>query len=178
MATKAAAKKKPAAAKKKPAAAKKKPAAAKKKTAAAKKKPATVKKAGAASSASKRIDEHIASIEGWRGERFAQIRRLIHEVDPDVVEEWKWRGAPVWSHNGMFAVGNAFKDKVKVTFHHGAKLKDPKKLFNAGLGGGTWRSIDLFEGDVLDERAFKALLREAMAYNDSHSVPKSRGSNV
>ena len=130
----------------------------------------------AAMDASQRIDQKIASLHDWRGERLAQIRALIHEVDPQVVEEWKWMGTPVWSHAGMYALANPHKDKVKLTFFHGAKLGDPAKLFNAGLDGGKWRAIDFREGDRIDKRALKALLREAIAYNTTHSVPKSRGS--
>jgi hypothetical protein len=126
--------------------------------------------------ASQRIDRKIASLGDWRGERLAQLRRLIHEVDPQVVEEWKWMGTPVWSHEGMYALANPHKDKVKLTFFHGAKLADPAGLFNAGLDGGKWRAIDFREGDKVDTRALKALLREAIAYNTAHSVPRSRGS--
>jgi hypothetical protein len=127
-------------------------------------------------SASKRIDKKIADLSDWRGERLAEIRTLIHEVDPEVVEEWKWMGTPVWSHHGMYALANAHKDKVKLTFFHGAELPDPRKLFNAGLEGNTWRAIDIREGDTIDEAALEALLREAMAYNAKHQVPKSKGS--
>lgn len=126
--------------------------------------------------AAARIDAKIAELGDWRGEMLAEIRRLIHAADPDVVEEWKWMGSPVWSNDGMYAVGNAHKDKVKVTFCHGAQLRDPDKLFNAGLGGNKWRAIDFREGDRIPKTAFKALLREAIAYNATHSVPKSRGS--
>lgn len=129
-------------------------------------------------SASRRIDEKIAELGDWRGERLAEIRKLIHEVDPDVVEDWKWMGTPVWSHEGMYALANPHKDKVKLTFHHGAHLPDPKKLFNASLDGKKWRAIDFREGDKIDRTALKALLREAVAYNTGHSVPKSRGSRV
>jgi hypothetical protein len=130
------------------------------------------------SSAAERIDTMIASLGDWRGERLAELRKLIHEVDPQVVEEWKWMGTPVWSHDGMVALANPHKEKVKLTFFHGAKLADPAKLFNAGLGGGTWRAIDFREGDAIDTRALKALLREAIAYNTTHRVPKSRGSRA
>jgi hypothetical protein len=126
--------------------------------------------------AKKRIDQLIARTDDWRGERLAQIRALIHDVDPGVVEEWKWMGTPVWSHEGMYVLANPHKDKVKLQFFHGAKLADPKKLFNAGLGGGTWRAIDFLEGDKIDKPALKALLRDAIAYNKAHSVPKSKGS--
>jgi hypothetical protein len=136
--------------------------------------------AGATSplSASMRIDRMIENIGDWRGERLAEIRKLIHDVDPEVVEEWKWMGTPVWSHQGMYALANAHKDKVKLTFFHGAKLADSGKLFNAGLDGGKWRAIDLREGDRIDRPAFKALLREAVAYNTTHAVPKSKGSRA
>ena len=128
--------------------------------------------------AARRIDKMIADVGGWRGERLAEIRTLIHEVDPEVVEEWKWMGTPVWSHEGMYANANAFKDKVKLTFLHGAQLSDPRKLFNAGLDGNKWRAIDVREGDKIDKTALKALLREAIAYNTTHAVPKSKGSTA
>jgi hypothetical protein len=140
------------------------------------------KKAAAASSdpipASKRIDKAIADLGDWRGERLAHIRALIHEVDPEVVEEWKWMGSPVWSHDGIYALANAHKDKVKLTFFHGAKLPDPKKILNTGRGGNTWRAIDFRQGDTMDSAALKALLREAVAYNTTHSVPQSKGSRA
>ena len=138
----------------------------------------TAAKKTASASASKRIDQRIADLGDWRGERLAEIRKLIREVDPEVVEEWKWMGTPVWSHEGMYALANPHKDKVKLTFFHGAGLPDPKKLFNAGLGGNKWRAIDLREGDRIDKTALKALLREAVAYNTKHSVPKSKGSRA
>ena len=137
-------------------------------------KPANAASAGAA----KKIDRMIADLDDWRGQRLAEIRRLIHEVDPEVVEEWKWMGTPVWSHDGMYVLANAHKEKVKLTFFHGAKLSDPKKLFNAGLDGNKWRAIDFHEEDKINKTALKALLREAVAYNTHHSVPKSRGSNA
>lgn len=130
------------------------------------------------STAAQRIDRKIESLGDWRGERLAEIRKLIHEVDPEVVEEWKWMGTPVWSHEGMYVLANAHKDKVKLTFFHGAKLADPKKVFNAGLDGSKWRAVDFREADKLDKPALKALLREAVAYNTSHSVPKSKGSRA
>jgi hypothetical protein len=146
------------------------------------KKAAKPPKAGAKASdpkgASRRIDELIADLDDWRGEKLAEIRQLIHEIDPEVIEDWKWMGSPVWSHDGMYALANAHKDKVKLTFHHGAQLPDPKKLFNAGLGGGKWRAIDFFEGDEMNKPALEALLRAAVAYNTTHSVPKSRGSRA
>ena len=103
-------------------------------------------------------------------------RKLILEVDPDVVEEWTWMGAPVWSHAGMYALANVHKDKVKLAFFHGARLADPTQVFNAGLDGNKWRAVDFREADKLDKRALKALLREAVAYNTQHAVPKSPGS--
>jgi hypothetical protein len=129
-------------------------------------------------SASRRIDQRIAELDDWRGERLAEIRALIREADPEVVEDWKWMGTPVWSHEGMYALANAHKDKVKLTFHHGAELPDPKGLFNAGLGGKKWRAIDLYEGDAIDRSALKALVKAAVAHNTTHSVPRSRGSRA
>ncbi|HSR65044.1 MAG TPA: DUF1801 domain-containing protein [Xanthomonadaceae bacterium] len=128
--------------------------------------------------AAERIDRRIASLGDWRGERLAEVRALIHAVDPDVVEEWKWMGTPVWSHQGMVVLANPHKDKVKVTFFHGAQLADPDGLFNAGLTGNKWRAIDLREGDPLDHAAFARLLRAAIDYNRAHAVPKSRGSRA
>jgi len=116
-------------------------------------------------SASERITKMIEGLWDWRGKTLAALRKQILATDKQIVEEWKWRGSPVWSREGILIVGNAHKGKVKLTFFHGAKLPDPKKLFNAGLGGGTWRAIDIYEGDKLDARAFKALIREAIAFN-------------
>ena len=127
-------------------------------------------------SASQRLDAKIAELGDWRGARLAQIRRLIHAVDPEVTEEWKWMGTPVWSHYGMYVLANAHKDKVKLTFFHGAQLGDPNRLFNAGLDGNKWRAIDLEEGDALDEARLAELLREAIEYNRANEVPKRRGS--
>ncbi|MGA7853419.1 MAG: DUF1801 domain-containing protein [Candidatus Acidiferrales bacterium] len=114
---------------------------------------------------SERIDELIAGLTDWRGKTLAGIRKTFLEADREIVEEWKWMGSPVWSRDGMIAVANAHKDKVKVTFAHGAQLTDPDKLFNAGLGGNAWRAIDLFEGDKLDVPGLKNLVRAAIAYN-------------
>ena len=125
-------------------------------------------------SASELIDKAIADLGDWRGERLGEIRGLIHEVDPEVVEEWKYRGSPVWSHEGTLAVGNAHKDKVKITFTNGAQLRDPGKVFNAGLGGKKWRAIDVFEGDRIDHEALKTLLREAVAYNVENSFSRRK----
>ena len=114
---------------------------------------------------SQRIDQLIAGITDWRGKTFAGIRNSILEADPQIIEEWKWMGSPVWSRDGMIAVANAHKDKVKLTFAYGAKLPDPDKLFNAGFAGKVWRAIDLFEGDKIDARALKNLVRAAVDYN-------------
>ena len=114
---------------------------------------------------SERIDLLIETLRDWRGKTLASVRKTILEADREIIEEWKWMGSPVWSHNGMIAVGNAHKDKVKLTFSHGASLPDPDKLFNAGLGGNAWRAIDLFEGDKINERALKNLVRAAVVYN-------------
>jgi hypothetical protein len=114
---------------------------------------------------SERIDQLIAGLTDWRGKTLATVRKSILEADREIIEEWKWMGSPVWSHDGMIAVGNAHKDKVKLTFSHGANLPDPDKLFNAGLGGNTWRAIDFFEGDKTNERALKNLVRAAVDYN-------------
>src|SRR5579864_2980708 len=116
-------------------------------------------------SASALIDEKIAKLTDWRGKTLARARGIIHQADPEILEEWKWMGSPVWSHHGIIAVGNAHKDKVKLTFSHGASLPDPDKLFNAGLGGSAWRAIDFFEGDKINERALKNLVRAAVDYN-------------
>jgi hypothetical protein len=112
-----------------------------------------------------RIDQLIAGLTDWRGKTLASVRKTILEADREIIEEWKWMGSPVWSHDGMIAVGNAHKDKVKLTFSHGASLSDPDKLFNAGLGGNMWRAIDFFEGDKINERALKNLVRAAVDYN-------------
>jgi len=114
---------------------------------------------------SQRIDELVADLIDWRGEALASIRKSILEADREIIEEWKWMGSPVWSRDGMIAVGNAHKDKVKLTFSNGASLPDPDKLFNAGLEGNKWRAIDFFEGDKINGRALKNLVRAAVAYN-------------
>src|SRR5580658_9686309 len=116
-------------------------------------------------SASALIDQLIAKLTDWRGKTLASVRKTILEADPEIIEEWKWMGSPVWSRDGMIAVGNAHKDKVKLTFSHGASLPDPDKLFNAGLGGSAWRAIDIFEGDKINERGLKNLVRDAIDYN-------------
>ncbi|WP_250468457.1 DUF1801 domain-containing protein [Caballeronia sp. GAFFF2] len=117
--------------------------------------------------ASEQIDELIAGITDWRGETFADIRRVVLSADPRIIEEWKWMGSPVWSCDGMIAVANAHKGKVKPTFAHGAGIADPDQLFNAGLEGNARRAIDYLEGDKVDARALKALVRAAIAYNQT-----------
>ena len=114
---------------------------------------------------SERIDQLIAGLTDWRGKTLAGVRKSILEADREIIEEWKWMGSPVWSRDGIIAVGNAHKDKVKLTFSHGASLPDPDKVFNAGLGGNAWRAIDLFEGDKINDRALKNLVRAAVDYN-------------
>ena len=115
--------------------------------------------------ASRKIDQRIAELGDWRGETLARARKLIHDVDPDIVEEWKWMGTPVWSHDGGVCTGESHKQVVKLTFFRGASLDDPKKLFNSSLDGFTRRAIDLHEGEKLDTAAFKALVRAAIAAN-------------
>jgi hypothetical protein len=114
---------------------------------------------------SERIDRLIAELTDWRGKTFAGMRKSILEVDREIIEEWKWMGSPVWSRDGIIAVANAHKGKVKLTFADGAKLQDPDKLFNAGLEGNARRAIDFFEGDKINERALKNLVRAAVDYN-------------
>jgi hypothetical protein len=116
-------------------------------------------------SPSERIDQLIAKLTDWRGKTLASIRKSILEADREIIEEWKWMGSPVWSRDGIIAVGNAHREKVKLTFSQGAKLPDPDKLFNAGLEGNAWRAIDLFEGDKINARALKNLVRTAVDYN-------------
>ena len=113
------------------------------------------------------IDNLIAQNQDWRGAALARLRRTILEVDPEIIEEWKWRGAPVWSLNGIICVGNIFKNHVKLVFMNGAALSDPDKLFNAGLLGNKWRAIDVYEGDHIEEASLKALVRAAISYNQS-----------
>ena len=116
---------------------------------------------------SQRIDQLIAGITDWRGKTFAGVRKSILAADREIIEEWKWMGSPVWSRDGMIAVANAHKGKVKLTFAHGARLADPDKLFNAGLEGNMRRAIDFLEGDKIDERALKNLVRAAIDYNQT-----------
>ena len=114
---------------------------------------------------SERIDQLIAELTDWRGKTFAGIRKSILAADREIIEEWKWMGSPVWSHDGILAVANAHKEKVKLTFAHGSSLPDPDKLFNAGLEGNARRAIDFFEGDKINERALKNLIRAAVDFN-------------
>jgi hypothetical protein len=117
--------------------------------------------------ASELISKRIAELGDWRGETLARMRKLIHEADPDVVEEWKWMGTPVWSHDGILCTGETYKSVVKLTFARGASLKDPKKLFNSSLDGNTRRAIDIHEGEKVDAAAFEALIEAAVAANAS-----------
>lgn len=121
----------------------------------------------AGEAASRLISEKIAELGDWRGETLARVRALVTEADPDAVEEWKWMGTPVWSHDGGICTGEAYASKVKLTFFKGASLKDPAKLFNSSLDGNVRRAIDLHEGEELDANAFKALIRAAVALNTS-----------
>jgi hypothetical protein len=116
---------------------------------------------------SEKIDRLIAGITDWRGETFAAVRKAILAADKEIVEEWKWMGSPVWSREGIIAVANAHKGKVKLTFDHGARLPDPDKSFNAGLEGNQRRAIDFFEGDKVNSRALKALVRAAIEFNQT-----------
>lgn len=121
---------------------------------------------------SEKIDQLIAGLHDWRGKTLAAVRKSILAADKEIVEEWKWMGSPVWSRDGIVAVGNAHKDKVKLTFMHGARIPDPDKLFNAGLAGGKWRAIDWLEGDKVDATALKKLVRAAIDYNLRHAKKK------
>jgi hypothetical protein len=118
-------------------------------------------------SAAEHISNKIAELGDWRGETLSRMRELIREADPDVVEEWKWMGTPVWSHGGIICTGESYKSVVKLTFAKGASLKDPSRLFNASLDGNVRRAIDIHEGEVVDASAFKALIREAVTLNGS-----------
>lgn len=124
--------------------------------------------------ASEQIDRLIAGIDDWRGDTFARIRKTILEADPKIVEEWKWMGSPVWSRDGIIAVANAHKGKVKLTFAYGARLSDPDKLFNAGLEGNALRAIDFAEGDKVNAKALKALVRAAIEFNQAKLNAKAK----
>lgn len=127
--------------------------------------------------ASELIDRRIAELGGWRGETLSRMRKLIKEADPDVVEQWKWMGTPVWSHDGILCTGESYKSAVKLTFLKGASLQDPTKLFNASLDGNARRAIDIHEGEQVDAQAFKALICAAVALNASPAKAKP-GSGV
>jgi len=124
-------------------------------------------------SASELISQRIADLGDWRGDTLARMRKLIREADPDVVEEWKWMGTPIWSHDGIICTGESYKQIVKLTFAKGASLKDPKKLFNSSLDGNVRRAIDIHEGEEIDAAAFKALVREAIAVNGAKKKSKA-----
>jgi len=122
---------------------------------------------GAEGTPSALIDAKIHELDDWRGRTLSRVRTLIQQADPEVVEEWKWRGVPVWAHDGLICTGEVYKNVVKMTFARGASLEDPSGLFNASLEGNTRRAIDVHEGDTLDEEALKALIRAAVALNTS-----------
>jgi len=124
--------------------------------------------------ASQLISRKIADLADWRGETLSRMRKLIHQTDPEVLEEWKWMGTPVWSHNGIICTGESYKKVVKLTFAKGASLKDPAHLFNSSLEGNTRRAIDIHEGETVDTSAFQALIREAIALNQSKPSKKAK----
>ena len=124
-----------------------------------------MKKAGPVESASARIDQRIEELADWRGKTLAKVRQIIRKADPEIVEEWKWRGTPVWSHGGIVSTGETYKSVVKMTFAKGAALKDPAGLFNSSLDGNTRRAIDFHEGEKINEAALKDLIRAAVALN-------------
>ena len=130
----------------------------------------------AGDSPSQLIDARIKELSDWRGETLARVRILIKQADPEVVEEWKWRGVPVWSHGGIICTGETYRNLVKMTFAKGASLEDPSRLFNSSLEGNTRRAIDLHEGDRIDERALKALIRAAVALNTATLNTAAAGS--
>ena len=135
----------------------------------------TMKKPAPVESASASIDQKIKELADWRGKMLAKVRKIIHEADPEIVEEWKWMGTPVWSHGGIVCTGETYKQAVKMTFAKGAALKDPAGLFNSSLEGNVRRAIDIHEGDKVDEAALKDLIRAAVALNvESKSKPKPR----
>jgi hypothetical protein len=138
------------------------------------KKKRAAKRGGAAGAAARLIDDRIEELGDWRGETLARIRAVIRQADPDVVEEWKWRGVPVWSHAGILCTGETYKAVVKLTFAKGASLPDPSRLFNASLEGNTRRAIDIREGEKIDQKALKALIRAAVALNASKPAKRSK----
>jgi hypothetical protein len=126
-------------------------------------------------SASELISKRIAELGDWRGETLGRMRKLIRQADPAVIEEWKWMGTPIWSHDGIICTGESYRDKVKLTFAKGASLKDPARLFNSSLDGNVRRAIDILKGEEVDASAFKALVRQAVALNSSgKSKPKKK----
>ncbi len=135
-----------------------------------------MKKSGASDGqpASELISKRIAELGDWRGETLNRMRKLIRDADPHVVEEWKWRGTPVWSHDGIICTGESYKQVVKLTFAKGAALKDPARLFNSSLDGNVRRAIDIHEGETVSESAFKALIRQAVALNSSKPSNKAK----
>jgi len=135
-----------------------------------------MKKLGASQGqlASELISKRIAELGDWRGETLGRMRKLIKEADPDVVEEWKWMGTPIWSHDGIICTGESYKNVVKLTFSKGASLKDPARLFNASLEGNVRRAIDIHEGEEVDGPAFKAIVRQAVALNSSRRSKSSK----
>jgi hypothetical protein len=146
------------------------PDVSRKKTAVRKEKTSTSKSGPPKeNSPSRLIDERIEELDDWRGRMLSKLRALIRQADPEVVEEWKWRGVPVWSHDGMICTGETYKDVVKMTFAKGAALEDPKGLFNSSLDGNTRRAIDFHEGEKIDVKALKALIREAVSLNASRA---------
>jgi hypothetical protein len=130
--------------------------------------------AGTDQSASVLISKRIAELGDWRGETLSRMRKFIKETDPDIAEEWKWMGTPVWSHDGILCTGESYKNVVKLTFSKGASLKDPARLFNSSLDGNVRRAIDIHEGEEVDESAFKALVRQAVALNSSGKSKTSK----
>jgi hypothetical protein len=124
--------------------------------------------------ASELISKRIAELGDWRGKTLGRMRKLIKEADPDAVEEWKWRGVPVWEHDGIICTGESYKNAVKLTFAKGAALKDPGRLFNSSLEGNVRRAIDIHEGEEVDASAFKALVRQAVVLNSSHKSKPSK----
>jgi len=132
----------------------------------------------AGASATALIDARIAALDDWRGATLARIRAIVREADPEVVEEWKWRGVPVWSHAGILCTGETYKAVVKMTFARGAALDDPSGLFNASLEGGTRRAIDVGEGEEIDAEALKSLVRAAVALNVEAAAPRRKGART
>jgi hypothetical protein len=137
-------------------------------------------KQSASGSASEKIEGLIASLPDWQARTLSEIRRIVLESDPEMTEEWKWMGTPTWNHYGIVLIANPHKDKVKLTFKHGADLPDPDKIFNNGFGGGQWRAIDLFQKDKINEPALKSLIRAGVDHNKSRmkKVEKAKSSKI